>query len=81
MLTSVSSVVEAQKRLEEAPLEWPLRILAFFVSTVLLGIPVLLAHRHCVEKGAKRKARQWGRWALAGFVFYVMVASALKFVS
>jgi hypothetical protein len=79
ILTSLSTAVEGQKRAEEAPLGWSLRILAFFTSTVFLGIPVLLAHRHYVEKGARRKARDWGRWALFGFLFY-FVASVLRFV-
>jgi len=76
-LTHLSAAVEDRKRVEEAPLEWHLRILAFFVSTVFLGIPVLLAHRHYVERGARRKARDWGRWALFGFVFY-FAASVLR---
>ena len=69
-LTSLSAAVDGQKRTEETPLEWPLRILAFFISTVFLFIPVILAHRHYVDSGARRKAREWGRWALFGFLFY-----------
>jgi hypothetical protein len=64
-LSTLGSVVEGQKQVEEAPLEWPLRIIAFFVSTLALGIPVLLAHRHYVEKGARRKAREWARWGIS----------------
>jgi hypothetical protein len=78
-LTSLSTAVEAQKQVEEAPLEWPLRIVAFFVSTVALGIPVIVAHRHYVEKGATRKAREWARWGLFGFLFYFVV-SVLRFM-
>lgn len=78
-LSTLGSVVEGQKQVEDAPLEWPLRILAFFISTLFLGIPVLLAHRHYVEKGARRKAREWARWGLFGFLFYFVV-SVLRFM-
>ena len=78
-LSTLGTVVEGQKRVEEAPLEWSLRILAFLISTLFLGIPVLLAHRHYVEKGARRKAREWARWGLFGFLFY-FVASVLRFM-
>ena len=71
--------VEKQKQVEEAPLEWPLRIIAFFFSTVFLGIPVLWAYTHYVEAGATRKAREWGRWALLGLLFY-FVLGTLRFV-
>ena len=79
VLSTLSIAVEAQKRVEEAPLEWPLRILAFFISTVALGIPVIVAHRHYVEKGARRKAHEWARWGLFGFLFYFAV-SILRFM-
>jgi hypothetical protein len=79
MLSSLNATVEEQKRLEEAPLGWSLRILSFLISTVFLGIPVLLAHRHYVEKGARRKAREWARWGLFGFLFYFVV-SILRFM-
>jgi len=79
VLSSLSTAVEEKKRVEEAPLEWPLRILSFFISTVFLGIPVLLAHRHYVENGARRKAREWARWGLFGFLFYFVV-SILRFM-
>jgi hypothetical protein len=69
-LKDLATNIEGQQRQEESPLGWPLRIVAFFVTTACFGIPALLAHRHFVEKGAKRKAREWGRWALYGFVFY-----------
>lgn len=73
VLKTISTAVEGRKQVEEASLEWPYRMLAFFVSTALLGIPVLLAHRHYVEKGARRKAREWARWAIYGFIFYVVL--------
>ena len=69
-LRSFGAAVEEQRRREEASLEWPLRIVAFFFSTLFFGIPVILAHRHFVEQGARHKAREWGRWGLFGFVFY-----------
>jgi hypothetical protein len=78
-LSSLSAAVQAQTRVEEAPLEWPLRIVAFFISTVFLGVPVLLAHRHYVEEGARRKAREWARWGLFGFLFYFVV-SVVRFM-
>lgn len=62
----------AQTREKEgAHLGWGLRLLAFFFSTVCLGIPVLLAHRHFVEKGERRKANEWATWGLNGFLFYL----------
>lgn len=79
VLSSLSIAIESQKRVEEAPLEWPLRIVAFFISTVALGIPVIVAHRHYVEKGARRKAREWARWGLFGFLFYFVMA-VLRFM-
>lgn len=78
-LIHLSASVASQKKAEDAPLEWPFRILAFFVSTVFLGVPVLLAHRHYVENGNRRKAREWGRWAIFGFLFY-FVLSVLRFM-
>jgi hypothetical protein len=56
---------------ENARLGWGLRMVAFFVSTVFLGIPVWLAHRYYVEEGARQKARDWARWALYGLLFYL----------
>jgi hypothetical protein len=32
--------------------------------------PVIVAHRNYVEQGARRKAREWARWGLFGFLFY-----------
>ena len=70
-LNSLGTAVEEQRKKENAPLGWPLRAVAFFISTVFFGIPVILAHRHFVEKGERRKAREWGRWGLFGFFFYL----------
>lgn len=70
-LQCLATNIEEQQRQQEAPLGWPLRIVAFFVTTACFAIPAVLAHRHFVEKGAKRKAREWGRWALYGFIFYL----------
>jgi hypothetical protein len=73
-LSTLRTGVEELRKREEARLGWPLRIVAFFFSTVLFGIPVILAHRHYVEQGAKRKAREWGRWGLFGFAFYLALS-------
>lgn len=75
-MVSLGSLAEEQRDHEEECLGWPLRIVAFFFSTVFLGIPVILAHRNFVERGARRKAREWGRWALYGLLFYVGVLVA-----
>jgi hypothetical protein len=73
-LADLATSGDELRRREEAPLGWGLRIVAFFVSTAFLGIPVLLAHRRYVERGAKRKARDWSRWAMLGFIFYFALA-------
>jgi hypothetical protein len=73
MLSSVAAAVDKAREKEDAHLSWPLRILAFFVSTAICFIPVLLAHRHFVEKGKKCKAREWAKWAFYGFLFYCVL--------
>lgn len=78
---TLSSIVEAAEKVrekEEAHLRWPLRMLAFFVSSAIFFIPVLLAHRHYVEKGERRKAREWARWAIYGFVFYCVLGVLMR---
>lgn len=70
-LNSLGAAAENLRAQEDAPLGWPLRIVAFFFSTAFFGIPVILAHRHYVEQGSRRKAREWGRWGLFGLAFYV----------
>jgi hypothetical protein len=72
-LSSLSAVAETVREKENAHLSWPLRILAFFVSSAIVFIPAILAHRHYTEKGEKRKAREWVRWAAYGFVFYCLL--------
>jgi hypothetical protein len=67
------NIVAAVREKEESHLSWPLRILAFFVSSAIFFIPLLLAHRHFVEKGERRKASEWARWAIYGFVFYCVL--------
>ena len=79
-VSTIDRAVTASKQVEEAPLAWGYRILAFFVSTIVLGIPVILAHRHFVERGARWKAREWARWALLGFFFYLAVSIAFRFL-
>lgn len=77
-LSNVAIAAERAREKEEARLSWPLRMLAFFVSSTILFIPVLLAHRHFVEKGERRKAREWVRWAIYGFVFYCVLAILMR---
>ena len=80
-LRSVEEAVEKVREDEEAPLSWPLRILAFFVSSAFVFVPVILAHRHFVEKGAKRKASDWAKWATYGFVFYCVLGLFIRLLS
>jgi hypothetical protein len=69
-ISTVATAVEKAREKEDAHLSNPLRVLAFIISTVGFFIPVLLANRHFVEKGERRKAQEWARWAIYGFVFY-----------
>jgi hypothetical protein len=70
----LASAAEEQRRQEQAHLQWPLRISAFFLTTIGLGIPLILAYRHFVTRGAKCKAREWKQWSLLGFGFYISMA-------
>ena len=76
-LTQLSSAADVRQRhvqvQEQAPLEGYLKVVAFFFSPLFLGLPMLLAFRHYAERGARRKAREWGRWAIGGFVFYLIM--------
>jgi hypothetical protein len=76
-LTRLSSAAEVLQRhvqaREEAPLDGYLKVVAFLFSPLFLGLPMLLAFRHYAERGARRKAREWGRWAIGGFVFYLIL--------
>ena len=69
-LDAIAATVGRAREREDAQLGWGLRIVAFFVSSAIVFIPVILAHRHFVEKGEMRKAREWTRWAIYGFLFY-----------
>lgn len=80
-LSSIEEIVEKVRENEEAPLSWSLRILAFFVSSAFVFIPVILAHRHFVEKGEKRKASDWAKWATYGFVFYCVLGLLIRVLS
>jgi hypothetical protein len=75
-----TGMVEEQRQREEAPLSWILSMVAFFFSTLFFGIPVILAHRYFVERGARRKAREWKQWALFGFFFYVALFVLRRYV-
>jgi hypothetical protein len=78
-LSSAADVLQRHKQAqEEAPLEGYLKVIAFFFSTLFFCLPMLLAFRRYAERGARRKAREWGRWALAGFVFYLIVGLAVS---
>jgi hypothetical protein len=73
-LSSAADVLQRHKQVqEEAPLEGYLKVIAFFFSTLFFGLPMLLAFRHYAERGARRKTREWGRWAIAGFFFYFLM--------
>lgn len=73
-LIGIAASTEQTRKREDARLGWFPRLLAFFISTLFLCIPVLLAHRHFVEKGEKRKAKDWAKWAFYGFLFYLGLA-------
>jgi len=73
-LVEISNSVAEKLHREQQPLEWPKRITAFFISPMLLFIPTLLGHRRYVERGERRKAREWARCAWLGFGFYVLLA-------
>jgi len=80
-LANLATGVEQKAALDEAPLGWPLRVVAFFTSTMFFFIPLMLAHRHYVECGARRKARDWARWAWLGFAFYVLAGISIRVLS
>lgn len=70
----LASAAEEQRRREQAHLQWPLRISAFFLTTIGIGIPLIWVYRHFVTRGAKCKAREWKQWSLLGFGFYISMA-------
>lgn len=67
----LASAAEEQLRQEQAHLRWPSRILAFFFTTLGVGVPLIVAYRHFVTQGAKCKAREWEHWGLLGLWFYI----------
>jgi hypothetical protein len=73
-LDILASAAEEQRRQEQAHLPWPLRIFAFFFTTIGFGIPMILARRHFVTRSAECKAREWKQWSLLGLGFYVSMA-------
>ena len=77
-ISRVVAAAEKREKDQKAPLSWGLRAAAFFVSSAFLFIPVLLAHRHFVEKGERRKAREWARAAIYGFVFYCALGILIR---
>jgi hypothetical protein len=77
-LSSTADVLQKHKEAQEqAPLEGHLKVIAFFFSTLFFGLPMLLAFRHYAERGARRKTREWGKWAVAGFFFYFIMGLLL----
>ncbi len=80
-LSDVVAFAEKAREKEEAHLSWRLKMLAFFVSSAILFIPVLLAHRHFVENGERCKAREWARWAIYGFIFYCTLGVLVRVVT
>jgi hypothetical protein len=83
-LTQLSSAAdlrqEHEQAQEQAPLEGYLKVVAFLFSTLFLGIPVLLAYNHYVNRGARRKAREWIGWAAGGFFFFFGVPALLGLI-
>lgn len=71
--SSVAADVEKVRAREEAHLSRTHKAVAFVFSTVFVGVPVFLAHRHFVEKGEKTKAREWVKWAWIGCLFYIVL--------
>ncbi|MGH9478505.1 MAG: hypothetical protein ACRD1A_04690 [Terriglobales bacterium] len=67
---TAEAIVQANAQ-EQKPLSLGLRSVAFIFSPVFLGIPVLLAYRHYIERGEFRKSREWGRYALVGLAFWI----------
>src|ERR1035437_9968351 len=45
-LDAIAATVGRAREREDAQLGWGLRIVAFFVSSAIVFIPVILAHRH-----------------------------------
>ena len=80
-LTRLRGIAEEHKKFENDRLGWRFRLVAFFISTVALGIPAILAHRHYTELGARGKARDWSRWALFGFMFYLAIGVVFRMIS
>jgi hypothetical protein len=79
-LSELGIAAEGTRKMEAAHLEWRYRIVAFLFSPLCCGIPGMLAHRHYVEQGARRKAREFVRWTLLGFAFYVSFYIITRFI-
>jgi hypothetical protein len=75
-----SSSVVTVRKMEEAHLDWSLKILSFFISTAAFGIPVILAWRHFADKGERRKAHEWAQWAFFGFAFYLALFVIMRII-
>lgn len=73
-LCILASAAEEQRHQEQAHLPWPLRISAFFLTPIGIGIPMILACRYFAARSAECKAREWKQWSLLGFGFYMSMA-------
>jgi hypothetical protein len=76
--SDVVADIKKVRETEEAHLSQTDKALAFVFSTVFVGVPALLAHRHFIEKGEKTKAREWAKWALFGFLFYCVLGVLIR---
>ena len=80
-LSSAADVLQKHEQAQEqAPLDGYLKAVAFFFSTLFIGIPVLLAYNYYVQRGARRKASEWIRWAAGGFFFFYLVPILLALI-
>jgi hypothetical protein len=78
LLSRLANASEEEWRREQAHLGWPLSTVAFFITTVGIGIPAMIAYRRFVNEGYRRKAHEWIEWSFIGFVFYGIVWCALN---
>jgi hypothetical protein len=78
LLSRLANAAEEEWKREHARLGWPLRTVAFFITTVGIGIPAMIAYRRFVNVGYRRKAHEWIEWGFFGFVFYATLWCALN---
>jgi hypothetical protein len=78
LLSRLAIAFDEELKREQARLGWPLRTVAFFITTMGLGIPAMIAYRRFVNEGYRRKAHEWIEWGFFGFVFYATLLCALN---